>query len=475
MKSIKKNLLYNILYQILVIVLPLITAPYISRTLGAKNVGVYSYTYSIAYYFILVAMLGINNHGNRTIAMCRDNKEKLSKAFSEIYTIQAFMFCISTIIYIAYVFFFVKEYNLVFWLQLLYVLSGLLDISWLFFGLEEFKITVTRNTIIKLATVALMFIFVKEKNDLWIYTLIMSTGTFLSQLYLWFHLKKILKFKKCKFEDIKKHIKPILILFIPVISYSIYKVMDKIMLGSMTTFEEVAFYQNSEKIIGIPMGVITAVGTVMMPRMSNIISKGDKKNTTEYIRVSIKVVTLIGSALTFGIIGSSKVLAPVYFGKEFVRCSTVMTLLALTIFSLSWANVCRTQYLIPKKEDKVYVRSSIYGAIVNLIINVLLIPKYGANGAAVGTIFAEFAVMITQVVTVNKNIPIVKYIINSLHYIISGLIMMVIVYKIGNFFGINIKSLVIQILCGGISYTCLTFVFIKIFRDDILKMVKKVK
>lgn len=475
MTSIKKNLMYNIFYQILTIVLPLLTAPYISRTLGATNVGIYSYSYSVAYYFILFAMLGISNYGNRTIAMFRDDKEKLSSKFSEIYYIQLFMFSISIIFYLIYTVFINRSNSTIVWLQLIYVFSGVLDISWLFFGLEKFKITVTRNTIIKLLTVLLIFIFVKNESDLWIYTLIMSTGTLLSQLYLWFQLKGIIKFKKCKFNDIKEHIKPILILFVPVISYSIYKVMDKIMLGNMSSFEQVGFYQSSEKIINIPMGIITAVGTVMMPRMSNIISKGDKKNTNEYIRISIKLVTLIGSALTFGIIGTSKVLSIVYFGEDFVSCASILILLSLTIFSLSWANVCRTQYLIPKKEDKKYIISTIVGAVVNLIINIILIPKFGANGAAVGTIFAELCVMLIQLYFVNKNIPILKYILNSIHYIVSGIIMMIVVYIIYKKFGISVNTLILQIGLGGLTYIITCFLFIKIFKDDIFKLLKKIK
>jgi len=472
MNSVKKNLIYNVLYQVLIIVLPLITAPYISRTLGAKNVGIFSYSYSVANYFVLIAMLGINTYGNRTIAMCRDDKKKLSKTFSEIYTIQFSSFIFSVISYILFISIFNKNDSIISWLQLIYVISGMIDISWLFFGLEQFKITVTRNTIIKILTIVLIFIFVRDKNDLWIYTLIMSIGTFFSQLYLWFNMKKYTYFTKCSIKSLKKHIKPILILFIPVISYSIYKVMDKIMLGNMTSFEEVGFYQNSEKIISIPMGVITALGTVMMPRMSNIIAKGDKKNTKEYIRVSIKVVTCLGAALAFGIIGTSKVLAPVYFGKEFEKCSSILMLLSITIFSLSWANVCRTQYLIPSKKDKVYVNSTIVGAVINLLINLLLIPKFGANGAAVGTIFAEMSLMVIQVIYVNKTIPVVKYIFDSTHYIISGILMMITVYIVGLKLGTTIISLVTQIFVGGLTYTIITLVLMKVLNDDMLPLIK---
>lgn len=195
-------------------------------------------------------------------------------------------------------------------LQLIYVTSGLFDIGWLFFGLEQFKLTVARNTLIKISTVVLMFVFVHKPSDLWKYTLIMSAGTLFSQAYLWLYVKKYVSFEKCSVKEITSNIKPVLILFIPVLAYSIYKVMDKIMLGNMSSYDQVGFYNNAEKIINIPMGIITALGTVMLPRMSNIVANGDKKRVDDYIRISAKLVTLLSSAIAFGLMGVSSVLAP---------------------------------------------------------------------------------------------------------------------------------------------------------------------
>lgn len=471
MENVRRNLIYNILYQLLIIILPLVTAPYISRTLGANSVGIYSYTNSIAYYFLLIAMLGISTYGNRSIASIRDEKKKISKTFFEIYSIQFITFLIAIFIYIIYSVFIVNENNDIFLIQLFYIVSGLLDISWLFFGLEKFKITVTRNTAIKLLTVICMFVFVKNPDDLWKYTLIMSLGTFISQAYLWVYLKKYVHFENIKFNNVKKHIKPILILFIPVIAYSIYKVMDKIMLGTMSTYEQVAFYQNSEKIINIPIGIITALGTVMLPRMSNIISKGEDEKTSNYIRISIKLVTLIGSAITFGIIGTSKIFAPVYLGSEFSSCSTTMTLLSITVFALSWANVVRTQYLIPSHNDRIYVFSTITGAIINIIINAILIPEFGANGAAIGTIFAEFSVMLFQVIAVSKKLPILKNIVDTIPYLITGFIMMIVVYFEGEFLGESIFTLITQIFTGGLIYILLIFIYLYIIKDEMYKLI----
>ena len=151
--SVKKNFIYNLSYQVLVMILPLITTPYISRVIGAEGVGIQSYTYSIANYFVLFAMLGVNNHGNRSIAMVRNDKEKLNRTFMSIYLIQVIMSILMIILYIIYIIFFAKSYKIIFIIQLIYIIGALFDINWFFFGMEQFKITVIRNTIIKLISV----------------------------------------------------------------------------------------------------------------------------------------------------------------------------------------------------------------------------------------------------------------------------------------------------------------------------------
>lgn len=466
MGTVQKNFIYNVIYQILIILLPLITAPYISRTLGATAVGIYSYTNSIAYYFLMAAMLGIANHGNRSVAAVRDNQEKLNYTFSGIYTLQVSTFLISIMLYIVYLMVIVKENRFIALLQLIYLLSGLLDISWLFFGLEKFKITVVRNVLIKLATVFLMFVFVHTPEDLWKYTFIMSVGIFFSQAYLWIYLKKYVHYTRVPSSYVLKNLKPVLILFVPVLAYSVYKVMDKIMLGNMSTYADVGYYQNAEKIVNIPMGVITALGTVMLPRMSNIVAKGDIKKTEDYIRISIKLITILCAAIAFGLMGVSDVLAPVYLGKDFSACGSIIELLSITVFFIAWANVIRTQYLIPNHYDKIYLLSTTIGAALNLMINYALIPSMHSNGAAIGTIVAEFIVMFVQMIAVRKKLHIWRYIMLYVPVMIIGVVMMIVVRKIGLIMGISVGTLVVQIGVGGLLFCFLLLLYLVISKDE---------
>ena len=281
--SVTKNFLYNVTYQLLLIILPLITTPYISRVLGSGGMGTYTYTYTIANYFMLAAMLGVKNYGNRSTAAVRDSRQLLSRTFWEIYGLQFLCSAVVLAFYLIYILAFVRENRIIALIQGIYVLSGLLDISWLFFGVEQFRITVTRNIVIRLINLACIFLLVKDRGDLWIYTLIMTLGIALSQGYLWLYIRRIVDWYRPKLRDLRRHVLPELILFVPIIAVSLYTMMDKVMLGAMSTMNQVGFYEGASKILNIPLGVITALGTVMLPRMSNLAAKRKVRESGKYI------------------------------------------------------------------------------------------------------------------------------------------------------------------------------------------------
>ena len=282
MNSVRKNFLYNASYNILALIMPLITSPYISRVMGAELIGIHSYCYSIASYFGIFILLGLNNYGNRTIAEVKDNRENLSKTFCSIYIVQLIMAFVVIVLYIIYVIY-LSQNKIMAWIQLIYLLSVALDINWFFFGMEKFKLTVTRNTVIKITSVGLILTLVKEKDDIYIYGLIMAISPILSQIFLWFFLKDYVKLKKVSLKDIIRHIKPNLVLFIPVIAVSLYTTMSKIILGSLSSMEEVGLYESSSRLTQVPAMAITSLGTVMLPRMTNLIAQGKRKEAMKYI------------------------------------------------------------------------------------------------------------------------------------------------------------------------------------------------
>lgn len=466
MSSLKKNLAYNVAYQILVIILPLITAPYVSRVLGADGLGTYSYIFSIVTYFGLFGMLGIANHGNRSVALVRDNRQKVSEAFSNTYIIQLCTTVIALLLYFLFIYCWFSGDKTIAYIESIIVLSYVLDITWFFFGLEQFAVTVTRNAIIKIATVAAIFIFVRSREDLWIYALIMSCGMLFSQIYLWLRIRKYADFCKPSWSQVKSNIKPVLMLFIPAIAYSIYKLLDKVMLGAMSSMSQVGLFDNAEKIINIPSSLITAFGTVMMPRITVLLGTGDEHRISYLNKISVRYFTLLVVGAAFGLAGICNVLAPVYFGSEFVGSAPIIAGLGFSLIFVTWANVIRTQYLIPNKLDKPYVISSVIGALANLAVNVILIPKFAGIGAMIGTIIAEFTVFFVQLILVRRSFPMSQYLQPVLFLFPIGMIMFAVVYWIGAYMGNTIITLIIQILVGGFLYLSGSMVYLKVIHDE---------
>lgn len=458
MNTLKKNIVYNFLYQVLVLILPFITAPYLARTIGANGIGIYSFSQSIALYFTYIAVLGLSNYGNRSIAEVQNEREKRSITFWEIYSMQMTTFFISCILYILYIVFFSVD-KISSTIMMIWVLSSLFDINWFFFGIEQFKLTVIRNLLVKVLSVICIFAFVHNANDIYIYILIMAISTLMSQIALWPYLKKFVDFKKVKWKDVKKHYKPNIILFIPVIAVSLYKIMDKIMLGYISNMAEVGYYENAEKIISIVESLIVAIGTVMLPRMSHIFSQDNKKVEDQYFDFAMIAVIIYSCAVMFGLFSIKGVFTEVYFGKDFSKTGILIGYLAITVLFFGIGNVLRTQYLIPAKLDGIYIKSAILGAIVNFIVNAILIPKFNSIGAAIGTVFAETAVSIYQFYKVREKIDLRKYIPEFIYFIISGFCMSIIINALPKFNN-SVITLIVNILVGGIVYVIFTIIYL---------------
>ena len=357
---------------------------------------------------MMFTLLGINNYGVRKISKTKREKDALGETFSSIYGLQLFLGLISLIIYNLVSVVFLSTHHTILLIHNLFLISAVVDINWFFFGIEKFDITVTRNAIIKVLSTLLIFMLVKSPDSILIYTIIMAGSTLLSQLYLVAILHKYINFYPLNIpKSIKLHFTKCLVLFIPVIAYSIYRVMDKTMIGGIISTTELGYYENAEKIINIPIGILTAIGTVMLPFMSKQVKKdqssmGDEKNDVLYRMFQVCFLIMIPMAFILLII--AKDFTSIYFGAGFEKSGDILILLSSTIIFATVANVIRTNYLIPNEEDKIYVTSTIVGAVVNLILNLIFIKSLGAIGACIGTIAAEASVMIYQIIATKKNI-----------------------------------------------------------------------
>lgn len=459
MVSENKNFLMNVAYQLLSYVFPLVTVSYVSQCLGVTNIGTYSYTYSTVYLFMLLGMLGINNYGNREIARVRDDKQACSFIFFSIYKLQLLTVGLASIGYVIYIQCIVSEYEKLFWLQAIYLFSACLDVNWFYFGLEKFKLTITRNCIIKVASLILILFFVRTEADLAQYTVIMAGSTFLSQLYLILILHRYIVNVHTTLHDSLHHLRGCCILFIPVLAFGIYRVMDKTMLGAMATVTELGYYENAERLINIPISIINALGTVMLPRMSYLL-KNHSEESTKTIYASMKLALLLSCMMAAGIFLVSNDIVVVLFGYDFYKSGEIIKILSITILASAWANVIRTQYLIPSGKDTIYVISTIGGAVVNLLLNIVLIPQYGAYGACLGTIAAEYFVMIYQTVKVRKVLEIKRYFNLAWKDLVISCGIILFSYEVGNFFSDIYVRLLVNIFIAIVLFGTINYKYI---------------
>lgn len=464
-----KNYLYNIGYQLFIIIIPLVTVPYISRILGSEGVGVNAYTNSIIQYFILFGSIGINLYGNRTTAYYRDNKEKLSQIFWEIAILR--MICI-LISYLSFLFFlyFISKYKTYYFYQSFLIIAAALDISWFFMGIEDFKKTVLRNTIVKIISLGAIFTFVKDTNDVGIYILILSLSILIGNLTLWPYLRKIVKFPSLKKFNLRRHLVPSLSLFVPQIATQVYLVLNKTMLGTMTGVESAGFYENSDKIVKIILAIVTATGTVMLPRVANTFAKGNKTKVHEYLYKSFDFVSAICFPMALGLSAIAPKFSIWFLGGEFKITGILISILSLVIILIGWSNVLGTQYLLPTNQTKYYTISVVAGAVVNLILNIPFILFFGVIGAVISTVISELAVTITQLYFVRKTLNLKKLFSEKWKYIVSTIIMFIVVrlmnkYMLGNFF-----NFVIETLVGAIIY----LVFLLILKAPIITLTKNI-
>lgn len=476
-KSIKKNYLYSLAYQILILILPIITTPYISRVLGAEQVGIYSFTISIVTYFTLFGTLGVSLYGQREIAYARENENKRKKTFWEITVFRFITMAISIVVF-CFTYVSGNEYQIYYKILILYLLAYAFDISWFFQGMEEFKKTVTRNFIVRLLSVCAIFIFVRNQQDLWKYLLIYSLADLLGNISLWFYLPKYFKGIEIKNINIKRHVMPIILLFVPQIAIKLYSVVDKTMIGYMILDKSaLGNYEEAYKIVNVLFTVVSSLGVVMVPRIASIFASGDKKTLNEYIIKSFRFMFFMAFPMFMGVITVSKEFVPIFLGQGYENAATIVNILAPMILACGITNVIGTQYLLPTKKQKEYTISILAGLIVNIILNFIAIPPYGAYGAAIATTISEFVVVSVQCCYIKKEISIKNAFKSGTKYIVSSLVMLIICFGIGKILEEGIVSVIVKVTVGMISYILMLIIlkdkYVYEIKDIIKSRLKK--
>lgn len=479
-KSISRNYFYNLFYQILVIILPLITTPYLSRVLGAEAIGIYSYTLSIATYFILFGSLGVALYGQREIAYLQDKKKERTITFWEILLMKFITMAISlTIFGLTYAR--TGQYAVYYRILIIEIISQTIDISWFFQGLEEFKKTVTRNAIVKLLFVVCIFIFIKSPADIYKYFLIITLSNILGNLSLWLYLHKYLAKIKMKELHIFKHIKPTLLLFIPQIATQVYTVLDRTMIGTFCENKaEVGFYEQAQKIVKLLLTVVTSLGTVMVPRMASTFAKGDMKQVKKYLLNSFSFTFLLAFPIMIGCLLVSKEFVPIFFGAGYDKVIILICVILPIILFIGMSNILGTQFLLPTKRQKEFTVSVVCGAIINFILNLILIYKFNSIGASIATVAAELIVTLVQVYYVRDVLKISDIIKPAKNYLFAALVMAIITYSVNAIFSLKgVVSVCVEVCIGMAVYSIMLLIlkdeFVFYIKERVFNILKKNK
>lgn len=472
-ESVKNNLLSQGLYQFLILGVPLIVSPYLTRTLGAEQLGIYTYTNSIAYYFVILAALGISRHGQRAIAAASHDKNRLRKTFWSLYLVHMFFSLLALMCYAGFIRFFVKENRVVFSIQSLYVLSVLFDVTWLYYGLENFKSIVAKNTFAKMLELICIFTFVHTPDDLYVYTFIIAGSTLIGQIIMMPPLFRLIKPIRVEWNDCKQHIKPLLTLSISVIAVSLYTVFDKTLLGVMLDMSSVSYYEYANRIISVPKTLLGVITTVLFPRVCRLTESDNSEALKKIFDTSFYFTSLIGSGFTFIIIGVSRVFVPLYYGTDFEMTGDVMIVMAPVILIVSLGDLIRTQLMISKHRDGQYILCVVINAAVNIVLSISFIRIIGIYGAVIGSVMAELCGLVLETWFCRKDIKIKSTYLEALPFLLIGVISIIPMVMIEQSMGISFVVFLLQAFLGCLTYFGLCTVYMYKFRHNYFNLIVK--
>ena len=466
--SIKKNFLYSLIFQLTGLLMPLVVTPYVSRVLAVEGIGLYSYTESIVSYFVLVAVLGTSTFGQRAISYTQDDPEGRSRAFFEVLLLRLMTAAVTAAAYVGYVFVAVDAANrtiaLVF---LLNILNVVLDISWLLQGLEEFGKMALRSVLLRLAGVACIFIFVRDEGDLILYTIIMLGAVVLGNLSLWLYVPKYV----CRVRGIRpfRNIGEVLQLFVPTIAIQLYTVLDKSMIGwfSKDGYRENGYYEQAQKLVKLAVTGVTALGTVMIPRIAYTYRLGDTDRLHYYVYRSYRYVFMMGVPMMFGFLAVADELTPIYYGPGYEKCGVLISIFSAIVLFIGVSNVTGYQYLVPIGRQNVLTMTVFIGSAVNIVMNLILIPAFSSVGASIATVVAEFVVALAGFIYLKRKheFPLAPIFRGSVKYWIAGGGMFAALMVVKRFLPVTLPAL-IGLIAGAAA---LYFLLLLLLRDGFVR------
>ena len=397
--SVKFNFAMNMLLTVSNFLFPLITFPYVSRVLSPIGTGKVAFAYSIVSYFSIFAAFGVANYGIRACAQVRDDKEKLSKTVQEILLINMVLMSFVYIVYFLGIVFIpeLKAEKTLFLISGLNILFTIVGVEWLYKGIEQYFYITIRSIIFKLIAFLLVFTCVKTENDYSAYAFIIIFATVGSGVVNLYNLRKIITIKYFSNYDFKRHLKPMMTFFITTIAVAFYVNISVALLGFIQGNEEVGYYNAAYRIKDVMVSIVTSLGAVLLPRLSYYIENNMWDKFNNILSKSTQFIFILSLPLVVFCILFAKPSVLILAGSAYSGSIIPLQVLALIIFIVGLSNLTGIQMLIPLKKEKYLCYSVVIAAVINMVLNLILIPEYGAIGAAVSVMVAELSILIYQI------------------------------------------------------------------------------
>lgn len=474
-KNIKLNFILNIIRLFLGTFFILLTMPYITRVLGSKNLGDVEYVNSIVSYFLLFTALGISSYGIREVAKVRNNKKELSKVVIELLLILGITTAIGYIIFFILINNFkeLKSQKLLFLIMGTNIIFTNIGVDWFYQGIENQLYITIKFIIIRILSLILLFLLVKDADDYYVYAGILVLMTSGSNIFNLINLKKYISCKNLGKLNIKKHIKPIMTIFVATLAVSVYLQLDSVMIGTISGTKYVAFYSIANKLVRLVLVLVTTLGTVTIPRLSHCLEENNIEKYEIYINISLKYILFIAVPSTVGIFLLSKEIILIMAGETFIQSILTMQIVSVIILIVGLAYFIGFQVLYPYNLERYYTYAVTLAAIINFIFNYIFIPKYAQNGAAVGTVVAELiGVLIMLYLAREKLKKINFYKVENLKYFAATLIMGIIIFFLKKLNLSNLEKLIISVILGGITYLIVLLLLKEYFMLEVIKIIK---
>ncbi|WP_349085475.1 flippase [Coprococcus intestinihominis] len=467
--SVKYNFVMNIILKISQYIFPLITLPYITRTLGTIGNGKVAFAASVVSYFSMFAQLGIPTYGIRACAACRDNKDKLTKTVHELVVINGGAAIVSYLFLVIGIMLVPKlhEDSTLMLINSMTLFLNLMGMEWLYQAIEQYQYITIRNITFKIISVILMFVMIHDPSDYILYGALQVFSAGGSNVLNLWNARKFLTRKSYRGEyNFRQHMKPIWTFFALSVAVSVYTSMDTVMLGFLSSDEEVAYYSLSTKIKMVLATTISALGPVLLPRIAYCLNNGQERRFMEYLKKSLHFVIIASASLALYFMVMAPETIQILGGNSYASAVCCMRIITFAIIPLGIGNIACQQVLTPLGKEKFTMYSTICGACINFVANTVMIPLWGAAGASVATVLAECLVAIIQVKFAWIELKSAFVAVSYRKIILANVIALIALFAVKNLF--FVESAFITMIATCISFFGIYLITLLVFRDELI-------